>query len=138
MMNKTDNKYDLKLSGDKIRSKVGTVTEWFSDKCVKLPGCTVSGLINHILINETYIIKTPNIKFRKQPKTSLKKKWKTPMLFANAKTSGALQRSAPCRKACHGCERCGVVDHDTGILQKYIEIVVCSSQYVQTGAASPH
>jgi hypothetical protein len=27
MMNKTDNKYDLKLSGDKIRSKVGTVTE---------------------------------------------------------------------------------------------------------------
>lgn len=52
----------------------------------------------------------------KQHKTLLKKKRKTPMLFANAKTSGALQRSAPCRKACHGCERCGVVDNERGIL----------------------
>jgi hypothetical protein len=72
-LNKTDNKYDLKWSGDKIRSNIRH-SELYSDKCVKMLGRTVSGLINHILRNETYKIKTPNMKYRKQHKTSLKKK----------------------------------------------------------------
>jgi hypothetical protein len=67
MMNKTDNKYDLKRSDDKMRSTIRH-SERYSDKCVKITGCTVSGLNNHILRNETYIIKTL------KHKTPLKKK----------------------------------------------------------------
>jgi len=56
----------------KTEVQYGTVSEWYSEKCVKMPGCTVSGLIDHILRNETYKIKTPNTKFQNSTKHHLK------------------------------------------------------------------